>query len=232
MSSLAVIVPTRGRPQAVAELAQAWADTNTEATLVLGLDDDDPALHDYGLAVERAGVEYPGVRIEVVTGPRLRMIGTLNAIAVDYAMRYDCIAFLGDDHRPRGDRPLERLVKGLHGRTGIAYGDDLYQGEAMATAVVMSSDIIRALGYMCPTTFQHLKADVVWVVWGAAIKRLSYDETCIIEHVHPYLGKAAWDEGYADANSDATWAHDDEAYHQYMTGGGFHADVEKLQALV
>lgn len=232
MTSLAVIVPTRGRPRAVAELVAAWGETRTDATLVFGLDDDDPALHDYDLAIERARVEHPDVRIDVVTGPRLRMIGTLNAIAVDYATRFGHLAFLGDDHRPRGRDPLGGLVADLAGMTGIAYGDDLYQHDAMATAVVMSSDIVRALGYMSPPSFRHLKADLVWVAWGAAIDRLRYDANCIIEHVHPDLGKADWDEGYAEANSDATWAHDDAAYSEYMIGGGFHGDVAKLRALV
>lgn len=230
MTSLAVIVPTRGRPHTVAELVAAWEDTGATAALVLGVDDDDPCLPDYRAAVEALDDEHD---VELVVGPRLRMVGTLNAIAVDYATRFDALGFMGDDHRPRTARWDHEINEVLaQGGPRIVYGNDLYQREQMATAVFLTSDIVRVLGYMTPPTFRHLKADLVWVAWGAAIDRLTYRPDVVIEHMHPDLDKGAWDQGYADANSDATWAHDDAAYAEYMTGGQFHADVAALRALI
>lgn len=229
MPGLAVIVPTRGRPQAVAKLAQAWVDTGADATLVFGVDDDDPCLEAYHAAVE---VLHDAQHVELVVGPRLRMIGTLNRIAVDFAPHFDALGFMGDDHRPRTPGWDRRFLECLSGGTGIVYGNDLIQGEAMATEVALTSDIVTALGYMAPPELIHLCADVVWCDWGRAIQRITYLPDVIIEHEHPVAGTGVWDEGYASVNNDTVYAADGAAYADYRDSGRFARDVEKLRALL
>ena len=74
---------------------------------------------------------------------------------------------MGDDHRPRpAAMPWDaRIRECLSGGPGIVYGNDLLQGEKMATAVAMTSDIVTTLGYMCPPAMVHLCVDLVWVAW-------------------------------------------------------------------
>ncbi|MFI6496897.1 hypothetical protein [Nonomuraea typhae] len=227
MSDLLVIVPSRGRPHNIAELYVAWSETTCRhARLLVAVDDDDPALAEYEHV---CGL----VDVELVVGPRLRLTGTLNKVAVERAPRHRALAFLGDDHRPRSvgwDCHLLEALERLG--TGIVYGNDLLQGEKMATAVAMTSNIVTALGYMAPPSMVHLCLDLVWVEWGRAINRLTYLPDTVIEHMHPDVGKAIRDAGYDEANSPVQTAVDHAAYEAYRYGPAFAADVEKLLALL
>ena len=80
------------------------------------------------------------------------------------------------------------------GGTGIAYGNDLHQGGALATSVVMSSDIAAALGWMALPGCAHYHIDDVWVALGRDAGCLAYLPDVVIEHAHPAWGTAAWDE--------------------------------------
>lgn len=220
-----IIVPTRGRPENAAALYRAWQDTTSGVSdLLFAVDDDDPSLGAY------RSVSQAMPAAEMLTGPRLRLVGTLNAVAMERAPHYRVLAFMGDDHRPRTDSFDQRFTEALPG-TGVVYGNDLLQGENMPTAVAMTSDIVQALGYMAPPQMQHLCVDLVWKHWGEAIGRIAYLDDVIVEHLHPANGKARMDRGYEEANNPGQVTRDTEAYNAYMAGA-FHADVEKLQALL
>jgi hypothetical protein len=227
MSDLLVIVPSRGRPHNIADLYVAWSETtHRDASLLVAVDDDDPQLPEYQRVCSLAG-------IELTVGPRLRLTGTLNKVATERAAHHRAVAFMGDDHRPRTigwDSDLVGALDTLD--TGIVYGNDLLQGEKMATAVAMTSDIVAALGYMAPPQMVHLCLDLVWVEWGKAIDRLAYLPDTVIEHMHPAVGKAQSDRGYEEANSPEQTASDHAAYQAYRHGPAFEADVEKLRALL
>jgi hypothetical protein len=223
---LLILVPTRGRPANAAALYRAWRDTTSGASdLLFAVDDDDPALGAYRAVF----ADMPEAR--VVEGPRLRLVGTLNAVAVEQAPHYRFLAFMGDDHRPRTAGWDARFVECLSGGTGVVYGNDLLQGAEMPTAVAMTSDIVQALGYFAPNQMEHLCVDLVWKRWAEAIDRITYLDDVIIEHLHPAAGKAPQDQGYEEANNAGQIARDTEAYNTYMAGP-FHADVEKLRALL
>src|SRR5437763_628717 len=88
MAELLMIVPTRGRPHAIPALWEAWAVAATGAAdLLFAIDDDDPCHDAYVAAVEPLAAH--GVLLR--SGPRLRLVGTLNAAALDYADRYRCL---------------------------------------------------------------------------------------------------------------------------------------------
>ncbi|WP_097982804.1 glycosyltransferase family 2 protein [Streptomyces sp. f150] len=227
---LLVIIPTRGRPQAVPALVQAWDDTGATADLLFAVDTDDPELSGYKAEATKLKSDS---RFRFIYGKRLRLCGTLNQQAVKAAKRYRYLAFMGDDHRPRpAAMPWDaRIRECLSGGPGIVYGNDLLQGEKMATAVAMTSDIVTTLGYMAPPMLVHLCLDLVWVEWGKAMQRITYLDDMVIEHLHPAVGKAATDSGYEEANSAERVESDSKAYHAYMQGE-FEADADKLRALV
>lgn len=199
---LTVIVPTRGRPKNLAELWAAFTETCTGDTrLIACVDNDDSELSGYQEIADRLQGE-PWFRME--TGPRLRLGPTLNVAGPKWAARSDAVAFLGDDHRPRtvgwdtrymGE--LERLG------TGLVYGNDLIQGEALPTQAAMTSDIVLATGHMVPPGAVHLWLDNAWLALGRALDAITYLPDVVVEHLHPIAGKAAWDAGYAEANADA-----------------------------
>lgn len=210
-----LIVPTRGRPEKAQEFYDAFKDNSPITDLVFGLDDDD--------------VEYPridGVMYEV--NPRAMMNGTLNLIANKYADQYDYIAFMGDDHRIRTSEWDVRLVQAIANLPyGIAYGDDLLQGENLPTAVLLSSKIVKTLGFMAPPAQKHLYLDNFWRDMGKAIDSLRYVPEVVIEHMHYLNGKAEEDAGYQEVNSSAIAQHDYAEYQKYLLIS-FKSDKEKL----
>jgi hypothetical protein len=140
---------------------------------------------------------------------------------------------MGDDHRPRTHDWDERLIDVLLQQgVGVAYGNDLLQREAMPTAVAMTANIPRTLGYMSPPNLRHLCVDLVWKDWGTGIDRLTYFDDVIIEHMHPAAAKAPMDERYAVVNSAEVMTYDADVYYDYRDNGGLKADVEKLRTLL
>lgn len=226
---LLMIVPTRGRPHSIAPLVQAWRETESQAALMIALDDDDPELDNYWGAFAR--VEDMS-RIYALTAPRLRLAGTLNLYATTHALQYAAIGFMGDDHRPRTRGWDQRFAECLSGGPGIVYGNDLLVGDKFPTAVMMTADIVSALGYMVPPGFVHLNVDLVWRDWGQGMGRITYLHDVVIEHVHPHAGKAPLDDRYEEVNSSEMVAADAATYFAYRDYGGLTADVEKLRTLL
>jgi hypothetical protein len=228
---LLVIIPTRGRPHAIPEIMAAWDDTGATADVLFCVDKDDPELAGYK---QQAKAYADDGRVRFVYWARKRLVGTLNQAAVKNAGDYRFLGFLGDDHRPRpAEQPWdERIRICLSGGPGIVYGNDLLQGEAMATAVAMTSDIVETLGYMAPPAMVHLCVDLVWVEWGRGMERITYLDDMVIEHLHPAAGKAEIDQGYEECNSPEQVSSDAAAYYNYRDNGGLEADLVKLRKLV
>lgn len=222
LCGLTVIVPTRGRPENLADLWQAFVETCTANTCLLAyVDDDDPELPAYQTVHEAAyeqGLADPAdPRFLLLIGPRLRLGKTLNLVAPHQATRAFAVGFMGDDHRPRTVGWDARYVAELDRLgTGIVYGNDLIQGEALPTQVAMSSDIIQATGHMVPPGLVHLWADNAWLALGRALGAITYLPDVIVEHCHPIAGRAEWDAGYAEANTDARSDADKAAFEQWQ----------------
>lgn len=229
-SDMTVLVPTRGRPQTIRPMVEAWWTTQTQARLVFAVDDDDPELPAY-LAEYRHLIEGRDP-FKMHVGPRLRLAGTLNELTALHAPHAAAIGFLGDDHRPRTVGWDTRFAECLSGGAGVVYGNDLLVGDRFPTAVMMTSDIPLALGYFCPPGFVHLCLDLVWKDWGHGMGRITYLDDVIIEHLHPANGKAVFDERYAEVNSAEQVHADSTAYYDYRDNGGLAADIEKLRMLL
>lgn len=221
---MVVIVPSRGRPQNIARLIEAWNETHATAKLLVALDKDDPEIPRYMEVVSSN-------RCSVTVGPRRRLCGTLNHEAMRRVNDHEVIGFMGDDHLPRTMQFDELVSNALNElETGIVYGNDLIQGANLPTAAFMTSDIIRTLGYMVPPPLVHFYADNFWGDAGHAIGKLRYLPDVIIEHCHPLAGRAEWDNRYEDAATHM--GPDAAAYDLYQKSGEFARDVVKLRRLV
>lgn len=227
MSDLVVIVPSRGRPKAAAELIDAADDTCTADTeIVFAVDEDDPAIDDYIDVVQSRGTAAVGI-VEQPTN----MVHALNraawAVLSTFMPPPFALGFMGDDHRPRTagwDTQYLQALRELG--TGIVYGDDLFQGERLPTQVAMTTDIVRALQYMAPPTLQHMYVDNFWRDLGTAADCLRYLPNVVVEHMHPLAEKGNWDEGYARVNTPTMYAVDRQAYETHRTGRlSFEAEV-------
>lgn len=228
---IACIVPSRGRPGNIRELIEAWGKTTTgHADLIIAIDKDDPEFDNYP-----PPIELPE-HVMVHHGPRLRLGGTLNKLARIAVRRegggYDAIGFMGDDHRPRTAGWDAQIAEALEARPlGVVYGDDLVHGPGLPTAVFMDSRIIRTLGWMVYPGMTHLFFDNLWKRLGEELGTLTYLDDVIIEHCHPVVGKAAWDAGYAEVNSQEVWAHDEALFNEWVAKH-MAADVARLKASI
>lgn len=220
MSDLVVIVPSRGRPNAVAELADAFVETCTAGTaLIVAVDGDDPA--PYPKSALR--VQESGTMVSALNLAAAYALETLSPLA---------IGFMGDDHRPRTHGWDKAYVDALRELgTGIVYGDDLLQGAILPTQFAMTADIVRALGFVAPPTQKHLFVDNYLKDLGQQARCLRYLPDVIVEHVHPVAGKVGWDEGHQRVNAPAMYNHDRIAYMRFQAQGGLADAVAKVQAL-
>lgn len=210
--SLMLIVPTRERPENTIELIAELRRTMYKPTsrVVFACDDDDPRLAEY------QAIDWEqDFRISMVTSERLGMNGTLNKWAVTYAHDHEVIGFMGDDHRPRS-RSWDFLMESiLESFPGVAYGNDLLQGQRLATASFISSKYILKMGFYSPPKQKHLYLDNFWMELGRATK-LHYLDHVIIEHMHYTNGKSNRDERYAAVNSNEVYMHDQAAFAEFM----------------
>ena len=218
MNTNLVILPTRSRPDSAERCINALKEHSTISDFIIAIDDDQSELYP----------RLDGVTYEI--NPRLRMNGTLNLVANKYADKYETIFFLGDDHlvqTPAWDQYLAKAID--HKGYGLAYGNDLLQRHQLATAVMMSTNIIKAVGYMAPPNLVHLFMDNYWMILGKKLETLWYFNNVIIEHLHPLAGKVAWDDQYREANSDEISTKDRIELNRYMEED-FPTEFEKIKS--
>lgn len=202
--SMVVVVPSRTRPHNIARLLQCWEDTGATAKLMVLVDDDDPTLDEY----------LTGPNHSLKIGPRQRIGPLLNEWAPKLAQHFDVVGFMGDDHAPRTEHWDQRILEAST-PWSVVYGNDLFQGPNIPTAVFMGSALIRELGYMNPPGCEHLFLDNAWRLMGEYLGTLTYLEDVVIEHVHYLRGLAAEDELYQEVNHPTMYDHDGRAYSEW-----------------
>lgn len=175
---LLLLVPTRGRPANVARLVAACEKTCQAGTaLIFGMDEDDPQL----TAATAAAAPWP-----VVTGPRMGLTGWTNRLALDH-LEVPYLASIGDDmvpQTPGWDRLLLDAIKTRPGGAGMAYPWDGRRSD-VPEAVVMSSSIVAALGWMAFPKSRHWFIDNVWADLGHGASCLTYVDAARVAHLHP-----------------------------------------------
>lgn len=209
--SLLVITPSRGRPKNIARLLDAIHDTSQITThLHVCIDDDDPELGDYERVFSHAGRD--GDVLE--KGPRKGLAAWTDEVAVRRAGEYPFLASLGDDHvpcTPGWDRALVRGILDMGG-TGFTYPWDGTR-EDVPEAVVLSSDIVKALGWMTPPGLEHWYIDNVWNDLGWRAGCIRHLRAVSVDHVHPAAAKAKADQTTVDSSKSIDA--DRAVYHEW-----------------
>jgi len=224
MNDILVMLPSRGRPVKIVDSVHAWLHASSnKSDLLLCLDEDDPTLQAYkALQLEGMGAKF---RI----GERLKVWPTINKV-VGENPDYKYYAFIGDDHilRTKGweDLVINKIENEGKG-WGVVYGDDLFQREKLATAVIISANIVKTLGYFALPGLIHLYPDNFWMDIGRGINRLFYMPEIIIEHMHFEAGKSPKDAQYAEVNSPEMYSHDGQIYSEWLKSGK-EQDIQKL----
>jgi hypothetical protein len=214
---LLIITPTRGRPEGAQRLIDAVAATATARTdLILAVDNDDAS--------------YGGLtgRFSSTRGPRATCGAWTNKVAAELSSGYRAVASIVDDHEPLTPGWDSMLLDAIDemGGTGIAYGDDTNHYN-VPTAVVISTDIVAALGWVFQPTMSHYYADLVWKDI-AEDSCLAYLPHVVIKHYNPTFSSAPMDDTYAQART--RYGEDGEAYDKWCEGSR-RADTDKVRAL-
>lgn len=151
----------------------------------VAVDDDDPELERYRYVMKQAAGEGD----ELTAGPRKGLCAWTNQIAVPAAGEYPFLASLGDDMVPRTPGWDRALIRGIErmGGTGIVYPWDGVR-EDIPEAVVMSSDIVRALGWMCEPSLAHWYPDNVWADLGRGAGCLRHLRAIAVDHLNVAAG--------------------------------------------
>lgn len=220
--SLLVLCPTRGRPAAAQAAWESFVATKQrdDTALVFVVDEDEDGA-------------YP-TNVPLIIVPKTgSMNGALQA-AVDGVEDPDIsyFGFIGDDHRFRTPGWDERILSVLDSQGGgIAYANDLYQGVALPTQVFITAEIVRQLGWFGLRGCKHLYLDNAWKILGDAADCLYFFPDVVIEHMHPAIGKAEWDEAYKRVNAPEMYNHDRIVYEAWLAEG-FEEDIKTVRKVL
>lgn len=222
MRDVIVLCPSRGRPGQAFEMWRSLAETakRPSTRLVLAVDRDDPEFGRYLEMPAHAPRFGYAPDAPFVMGLDVHQTGNLtratNSAAARFWHRPVILGHVGDDHRFRTPGWDDRIAEVL-AEPGIAYGDDLLQGEELPTAVFMSAEIPRALGWFALPACTHSHIDNAWKRIGQELGTLHYLPDVVIEHMHPAAGKAPRDRGYVLAGRAGVI--DGPAYEAWVQGG-------------
>lgn len=218
-TEMVVIIPSRGRPESVAKVVQAWRDTDAfaAARMLWAVDTNDPKLPEYLAAFAEAAHEgiFHLARADAGDG----MVWKSNEAArwlVGVEPDLFAVGWAGDDHLPRTVGWAQRYLAELHDLgTGVVYGNDLHHGPAIPTQWAMTADIIRTINRMMPALTSHLYSDNSVGDLAEAAGCLRYLSDVHIEHMHPFKKKAAWDDQYRRMNTRERYISDKARYRRW-----------------
>ena len=223
---MCVVVPSRGRPENADGLAKAFIDTNADADLYIVVDNDDPKWNEYA-----KNESYTMLPADNKTGGCAASLNTGALLLMDITKfpLYDYFVFMGDDHLPRTQKWDQAFIQALKHDAGIAYGNDLLQGENLPTAYATSREVVNQLRGMTFPGCIHLFFDNFVKQLGIDLGCLKYLPDVIIEHLHPVAGKAEMDEGYARVNQPKWYEEDLLTLQKYIRSQEYVDLVNKLR---
>jgi hypothetical protein len=217
MNDMLVIVPSRGRPKNQERFLEYFFKNSTISDICFALDTDDESNYP----------RFDKVIYEVLEPFMLNE--KLNAVSYKYCNSYKFIAFIGDDHLLQTYAWDKTLTDPLLKKVGVSYGNDLYKKEELPTCAVLSSNIIKHLGYMAPPELKHSYIDKFWLDLGTEIGNINYFENVIWEHIHPDNKKTEVDKTYLRGWS--TQHQDKENYILYKKNR-FEEDLKKIKGIL
>jgi hypothetical protein len=186
------ILPSRSRPKNLARFFDAWEKTGASTPGAVLLDADD--------AGHYADVKLPAAWVLEV-GPRARFDELYGAFYARHP-RLPWYGFLADDVVPLTRGWDTRLVD-LAGRDGLAYGDDLVNGQRHAAHFVLGGELVRAVGWLLLPGVDRLYGDTAWNDLARERGVLRYAPDVVLEHRHFSTGRAPMDVTYRKPSAEA-----------------------------
>lgn len=219
---ISILCPTRNRPGNVRRLIESARDTaDGPLEFVFYADDDAPLPPDI---TSQDGVV-------TITGPRIMMSAMWNAC---WDRASGEIAMMGADdiafRTPGWDTTVLAEFTKYPDRIVLVHGQDGIQGPDLGTHSFLHRRWVETVGYFTAPYFSRDFADTWINDLAIRIGRRVYLPEMYIEHLHPVVGKAPWDETHQERvirgehdDVDGIWA---------RTGDERAGDAAKLQAVM
>jgi hypothetical protein len=210
-SELLLVVPVRGRPANLGRLLTSFARTGVSSDVVVAFDSDDVGNYDIP-----AGLDH-------VVLPDMCTSAKLNAVIMPRSGDHQAVMMIGDDHLPREQRWDEALLDSLRDLGGTGFVQPETGSQRLPGLCLVSTDIVRLLGwYACPRV-RHYHMDDVWHDLGSASGSLRFCGDVHLEHMRD---TAPDDQTYqrAIASGDA----DARAYRDWAQGTDWLYDLGKV----
>ena len=214
-----LICPTRGRDDLHRMLAASWLPTRQFSRLVFVVPEEQRAMYS-----TVAGCEYlyhPANGIRGMTEP-------LNWAAMQLVDQADALMALGHDTIIR-TADWEARVDSHISTKAVIYPDDGIQHERLPTVAWLDARVVKALGYMAPPSIRHLYIDNFWHALGNNLESIKYLPDVLFDHIHPCVGKRAWDETTGALNTREAYLAGKDQFLAYMCSR-FFRDLDKAKA--
>jgi hypothetical protein len=193
---ISLLLPTRGRPALARRFLDSVADRAArpdEIEVILYVNDDD---------VESHRIDHPRLHVVLLIGSDGTM-GEFNTRCLAKA-RGSIVALVNDDIVVRSDgwdETLRRLNDRFPDEIYLAYPNDLFKGQRLATFPIMTRRVCELLESPYPVEYRGALIDYHLLDVFKRLKTLGHDRTCylndvVFEHMHHRTGKGAIDETY------------------------------------
>ena len=217
MNSNLVMIPTRDRPHNAVRAFNQLKKVSVESDFLMIINEDQVDLYP----------DIKGIKCEVVPSEYWD-IAKGNHVVHKYWDSYFTITSIDDDCMVTTQGWDALLAAPIKKRGyGIAYGNDTIQGEELPTKVMISTNIVKGLGYFTTPVLKHLFADNYWKALGTKLNALDYFPEVIMEHWHPMVGKAPLDDLYRSIYAVGELESARIAFDTYMSKS-FSADIARL----
>ena len=182
------LIPTRRRHAKLGLLLEQIDATRLADSqfLVILDNDDDPG-----------GLRALPPWVTVTSGPRMWLTPKINAHAVSATRAYGAVGWLADDSWPETPGWDALLLDALK-EPGIAWPDS-NRRPGFPEHQLISSCIVRALGWYFEPSLRHYYTDNVWADLAAATGCGRYVKDAMVRHDHYEVTGAARDETYRQA---------------------------------
>lgn len=222
MTSLLVMVPTRGRKTQCERLLVSFVKNTVRETthLLFITDSDDQESYE--------GMDWGESSMGIIE-PREYLTGKLNRTADSMVSSYDALMFAGDDHVFETKGWDDIMLKTLEaaGGTGMVYPDDKRRTD-VPEIIMISSDIVAILGQFAEAAMKHYYIDNAWAELGKRTGLIHFCPDAVVTHKHYSVDKeTVKDATYSEA--EELWGQADMAAYQWWLANRMPVQVSQLR---
>jgi len=228
---LLTICPSRNRPELCKRMLDSFDKTKSEwSNIIVYVSVDDPQIGKYE--------DILNGRLHIF-GPRRTLVEVINYVSCEYMSAIAYYQEVNDDHIYITDKWDEKLIGKIEyggNKFGMAWGRDGMNNNDnpnLPTAVIVSGEIIKALGYFFPPHLKHIACDDALLDIGNKTKTIFYNPEVTIEHMHYYAivnnkHKAPLDDNYRSIYNEATLKEGRQLLHEWRSNN-MEKDIERVK---